>query len=143
MPMPSEYALAQRQFDAFMAELQEELSTISRNIAYTTLQSVFIVFRRRLSVAQAIDFAQYLPPILRAIFVSEWNPAEPLRPWGALDVLDQEVKTIRQHHNFSKDGAIAAVSTVLWRHVDAYRFRFVLERLGPQAKAFWANGASL
>jgi uncharacterized protein (DUF2267 family) len=52
----------------------------TRNQTYTTVQRVFQVFRRRLDVKDAIRFANALPPILRAVFVADWDTDEPLLP---------------------------------------------------------------
>ena len=142
MPMPKEYATASRDFDAFLSDAKDALDALSTNTAYTTVQSVLIIFRRRLTIAQAINFAGVLPPVLRAIFVSNWNVNEPALPFTDLGSLNQEVKTIRRSHNFSPDRSIEPVSSVLWKYVDARRFASTLEEISPDAISFWVEGSS-
>jgi uncharacterized protein (DUF2267 family) len=51
------------------------VTTVGDDRPYTMTQGVFQVFRRRLNVTEALRFADTLPPVLRAIFVADWNPA--------------------------------------------------------------------
>jgi uncharacterized protein (DUF2267 family) len=37
------------------------------------VQGVLQTFRRRLEISEAIRFAGVLPPVLRAIFVADWD----------------------------------------------------------------------
>ncbi len=76
MPMPMEYRQASVDFDRFMEDLKEVSMLSTSHQAYTMLQAVFQVFRRRLSIQQSLDFANTLPPVLRAIFVSDWDVAK-------------------------------------------------------------------
>jgi len=97
------------------------------------------VFRRRVTVQQALDFAGVLPPVLRAIFVSDWNLDEPRKPFASRAEMTGEVLELRPDHNFSTDTAIADVATVLRRHVDAAAFERVLAGLPSGARDFWAS----
>lgn len=138
MPMPQEYFAASRDFDAFMEDAKQALGHQSHHQTYTTVEAVLTVFRRRVSVADGLRFADALPPVLRAIFVAGWDPDVPLRPFTSRAEMDAEAKTIRQHHNFAPDGAILTVAQVLRRHVDADRFARMLASLPEPARAFWA-----
>ncbi len=77
MPMPLEYREASADFDAFMKDLVATSMIQTSHQAYTMLQAVLQVFRHRLTVGQAIAFAKVLPPVLRAIFVSDWDVEAP------------------------------------------------------------------
>lgn len=142
MPMPREYQRAEAEFSAFLEDIKTELNSPTRNTAYTTVQSVFIVFRRRLSLEQAIAFASVLPVILRAIFVQDWDTAEARRDFTGLDALNAEVKAVRQAHNFSPDRSIEEVAAVLRRHVDQAAFEKTLAAISPEALAFWSVSTS-
>jgi len=137
MPMPQEYRHAQREFDAFIADTQEALSFATRHMTYTTVQSVLIVFRRRLTVDQAIRFATVLPAVLRAIFIKDWDTDQPIRPFEDPASLNDEVKSIRQSHNFSPDQSIEKVATILWRYVDQHQLEAVLKTVSSEASRYW------
>jgi uncharacterized protein (DUF2267 family) len=101
------------------------------------LQAVLQVFRRRLSVSEAVLFAGVLPPVLRAIFVSDWELDEPRREFASRAEMTREARELRPDHNFSTETAIADVASVLRRHVDAEAFERILDRLPQEARAFW------
>lgn len=140
MPMPLEYRQASADFDAFMKDLVATSMLTSSHQAYTMLQAVLQVFRHRLSVGQAIAFANMLPPVLRAIFVSDWDVDAPARPFVTRDELMKEIRALRHDHNVSTDTAIEDVTSVIRRHVDPAAFERVLRRLPPEARDFWFMG---
>ncbi|PYB71202.1 DUF2267 domain-containing protein [Rhizobium wuzhouense] len=137
MPMPLEYRQASADFDRFMKDLVTTSMLTSSHQAYTMLQAVFYVFRRRLTVAEAIAFAGVLPPVLRAIFVSDWRLDEPQMPFVARDELQKEVRAFRHDHNLSTETAIEEVAECLKRHVDARSFERLLAGFAPEAREFW------
>jgi uncharacterized protein (DUF2267 family) len=137
MPMPMEYRQASRDFDAFMEDLRDISMLQTTHQSYTMLQGVFQVFRRRLTTKQALAFADTLPPVLRALFVSDWDVEEPCLPFGTFAEMTREVKALRPDHNFSTDTAISDVAAVMLRHVDLSAFEAVLAELPPGAKQFW------
>lgn len=138
MPMPPEYFSASRDFDEFMTDAKSALGHDSHHQTYTSVQAVLTVFRRRLEVGDALRFADVLPPVLRAIFVADWNAEEAQRPFGPRADLEREVRAFREHHNFAPDGAIATVAEVLRRHVDRRDFERVLATLPEGARDYWA-----
>lgn len=137
MTVPMEYRQASRDFDAFLVDARDTAMLQTTNQAFTMAEAVLTVFRRRLSVADALAFAAVLPPVLRALFVSGWDIAEPIRPFAERDVLTREVQAFRGDHNVSPQTAIADVAAALGRHVDPAAFVRVLDRLPPAARAFW------
>lgn len=138
MTIPREYREASRDFDAFMLEVRDHSGLATTNQTFTMVEGVLRVFRRRLPLGGAITFAQVLPPVLRALFVSDWNSDEPLKGFGTRQEMTSEVRELRRDHNFATDSAIADVATVLRRHVDAAAFDRVLDTLPDGARAFWA-----
>jgi len=138
MPVPMEYRLASQDFDRFLGEVAQETGLATRNQAYTTTQGVLLCFRRRLSLNEAIAFAQVLPAMLRALFVMDWDVSEPLAESWDRAAMTTEVKQLRLDHNFSPDDAIANVAHVLRGHVDAAAFARCLAALPPAASEFWS-----
>ena len=141
MPIPSEYQQATLQFERFMVDARDAAGLATTNMAWNMVVGVLYVFRRRLSVPQALRFAEALPPVLRAIFVSGWSHelelhAEPL-PWVDRETLTAEVRALRHEHNFSPPDAITAVAQALRRHVDAEALAAVLATLPAPAREFW------
>lgn len=132
-----EYQHASEAFEAFLADAREATGLTTRNQTYTTVQAVLHVFRRRLTIADALRFANELPPILRAIFVEGWNIQEEQLPFTDRAAMAMEVQALRCDHNFSPDSAIADVAKALRRHVDAAAFTRMLATLPKEAQEFW------
>ncbi|MBV6520193.1 MAG: hypothetical protein MNPFHGCM_00298 [Gemmatimonadaceae bacterium] len=137
--MPAEYQRAADQFDAFLTDVRDACEFGSRHQAFTTAQGVLLAFRRRLPVADAIRFAGVLPALLRALFVSDWDPAEPRRAFTTSEDALLEVRALRALHNFSPDGAIESVAWALRRQVDVVQLQAMLCTLPPGAAEFWAT----
>jgi uncharacterized protein (DUF2267 family) len=132
-----EYRTASRDFERFLLDARDIAMQQTRNQTYTTVQGVFQTFRRRLAVRDAILFANVLPPVLRAIFVADWDLEEPRQPFGDPIAMTKEVKSLRGDHNLSPDTAIRDVATALRRNVDEAVLDRVLQRLPPGAAEFW------
>ena len=109
----------------------------THNQPSTRVQAVLTAFRRRLTLPQAIAFAGVLPPVLRAIFVSDWDTDEPLRPFENRAAMTREVMDFRKDHNTSPDSAIRDVASALAHHVDQAAFQRVLRTLPAEAADFW------
>lgn len=137
MPVPSEYARASDQFYSLLVDARDAAGLGSTHQAYTMLQGVLQVFRRRLDVGDAIRFASVLPPLARSLFVADWNVDEPKRAFGSREEMTEEAKSLRAAHNFAPDSAIRDVALALRKHVDEDAFDRVLARLPDGAVAFW------
>ncbi|OFE13442.1 hypothetical protein PHACT_10075 [Pseudohongiella acticola] len=137
MPLPQEYQRASDQFYSFLTELRDLSNFGSSHQTYTMVQGVFQVFRKRLQVRDAIKFADALPAILRAIFVSDWDTEQPIEPFCDLFEMNAEVKQLRAEHNFSTDTAIQDVGNVLKKYVDEEKFTSVVRDLPIEAQQFW------
>jgi uncharacterized protein (DUF2267 family) len=138
MPVPPEYQRATDDLYAYLLDARDAAGFGSTHQAYTMTQGVLQTFRRRLSLADAIRFANVLPAGLRAIFVSDWDPEEAVRPFGSRDEMAREVRALRAEHNYSPDDAIDLVGSALRRHVDEPEFDRVLARLPEGSVDFWA-----
>jgi len=140
MPKPNSFQRPGQKFTAFLSDSQEALDLPTSNAAYTTVEAVFTVFRRRLTLKQAVSFAQVLPPVLSALFLKTQDvDAEPLS-FAAEDDLERDVRQFRRNHNFSPENSIPTVSAVLWRHADARDLSRVLDTFPKDAKNYWRSG---
>jgi uncharacterized protein (DUF2267 family) len=137
MTIPMELQHASEDFDKFLIDARAISGLATRNQTYTMVQGVFQVFRRRLDLRDAIRFASVLPPILRAVFVADWDTDEPLLPFDDHGVMTREVQALRRDHNFSPETCIRDVATALQRHIDESSFKRVLASLPAGASDFW------
>ena len=136
MPMPGSYRHASREWHAILDDAKDRLGLVSENAAYTAIDAVFQVFRRRVTAAEGLAFASVLPAVPRAIFVADWQPAEPL-PFAPRAALAAEAQAVRPHHNLTPPHAIEAVAWAIRRHVPQATLDRVLAEIGPEAVAFW------
>ena len=137
MPIPMDLAHAEDMFERNLGQVKDTLDLSTRNQAYTSLQAVLIVFRRRLTAEQVLMFADLLPPVVRAIFVGGWCNEEYVAEFGDRAALTDEVKALRKHHNFTPDCAIAAVTAILRQHMDTDRLQKKLQAISPEAVVYW------
>ncbi|MBI3531494.1 MAG: DUF2267 domain-containing protein [Burkholderiales bacterium] len=137
MPIPSEYQRASLDFDKFMVDARDMAGLATTNMAWNMVVGVLHTFRRRLDVNDAIRFAHVLPPVLRAIFVADWDTDEPPLPFGDRATMTREVQSLRVAHNFAPDTAIHDVAMALRRHVNEEDFDRMLAGLPQGAVDFW------
>ena len=128
---------ASRDFETFLADARDVSGLTTRNQTYTMVQGVLLVFRRRLSLKDGIRFASVLPPILRAIFVSDWDTDEPQLPFRDRREMTGEVQALRRDHNFSPETAIRDVAIALRKNIDEVSLERVIASLPQEASEFW------
>ncbi|WP_422033420.1 DUF2267 domain-containing protein [Reyranella sp.] len=137
MPVPVEYKRASMDFEQFMLDARDISGLATTHQTYTMVQGVFQAFRRRLDVKESIRFANVLPPVLRALFVADWDLDEPRRPFADRATMTHEVQALRPDHNFAPDSSIGSVAAALRRNIDQAALDRVLTGLPPGALAFW------
>jgi uncharacterized protein (DUF2267 family) len=137
MPVPPEYRRASIEFEKFLLDAREAADLTTTNQTYTMVQGVLQAFRRRLTIPEAIRFAGVLPPVLRAIFVADWNVDEPRRSFGDRAEMIREVQSLRTEHNFAPTTAIEAVAVALRKNIDEAKFDKELDTLPSAAREFW------
>ena len=137
MPMPWTYRHASKEWQAFLDDAKDQMGLVSDNMAYTAVDGVLQVFRRRLTAGQGLAFATVLPAVPRAIFVNNWVPGDPPAPWLDRATLTAEVMSLRPNHNLTPPNAIMATAFALRRRVDRRDLDRVLGALGPDAQAYW------
>ncbi|WP_225027321.1 DUF2267 domain-containing protein [Xinfangfangia pollutisoli] len=138
MPMPWTYRQATREWQAFLAIAREEMGLATDNLAYTAVEGVLKAFRRRLTPQQAIDFAQILPSVLRALFIADWRLDEGPLPPGTRADWTQEALALRPHHNLTPPNCVAATALALRKSVLRGDLDRVLAQLPAFAEEFWA-----
>lgn len=137
MPMPWTYRHAQKEFAAFLSDARDRMGLVSDNMAYTAVDGVFQVFRRRLTVAQGLAFADLLPCVLRAVFVYRWDAGAAPVPFAGRAEMTREAQAVRAAHNLTPENAIEAVAWALRRRVDQRALDALLAELPEGAADFW------
>lgn len=137
MPMPMEYRTAQRDFDAFMVALRDRSGLTFTHQTYTMLEAVFLAFRRRLAPRDVVLFADALPPVLRGLFLTAWDPEQGPCPMGTPQEWIADVKALRPDHNLSPPSSISDVGSALREALGETAFSDLLSRLPEPSRAFW------
>ncbi|MFD1742925.1 DUF2267 domain-containing protein [Cypionkella sinensis] len=138
MPMPWTYRQATREWQAFLEDAKAAIGTPTDHSTFTAVEGVLRAFRNRLTPQQAIDFAQILPAVLRALFVADWRlDAQPL-PAGTRVDWTTEAKSLRPHHNLAPDGCVAGTALALRQSVHRADLERVLRHLPAFATEFWS-----
>ena len=135
MPMPRTCRQATREWQAFRADARAAMNLETDNLACTAVQGVLQAFRRRLTPQQAIDFAQVLPSVLRALLVADWQIATPLPPGTRAD-WPAEAMALRSHHNLTPPNCVEATALALRKSVLRGDLDRVLAALPPFAAEF-------
>jgi len=137
MPVPPEYQRATDDFYKLLTDVRDSTGLTTTNQAYTVLQGVFQVFRRRLDLKDAVRFVNVLPVGARALFIAEWDADEPRLDFEERALMTQEVQALRAEHNYAPETAIHDVAVALRRNVDQTAFERVLAQLPRGAEEFW------
>ncbi|MRS99672.1 DUF2267 domain-containing protein [Ralstonia pickettii] len=138
MPVPFEYQNPTLQFERFLVAARDYSGLATTNMAWNMVVGVLHAFRARLSVADGIRFAQALPPMVRALFVEDWDPALPQREFGDAQGWLADVRSVRHQHNFSPDNAVAAVAHALRDQVPPGTWDRAMQMLPEAARHYWA-----
>lgn len=139
MTVPQEYVHASRDFDRFMEDFMEISTLETHHRAYAVVRAVLHVFRDHLAVADGLRFAEVLPPVLRAIFIENWRPADQPPPFPDWRDLIAEVKANRRDHNLAGESSIRDVAQALRRNIAMGDFKRVLATLPPEAQRYWLD----
>jgi uncharacterized protein (DUF2267 family) len=138
MTWPLEYQKASVDFERFMVIARDAAGLQTTNMAWTMVEGVLLVFRRRLNMRQAIEFANVLPPLLRALFLDNWHPEQEPQPFANRQTLTAEVQALRSEHNFAPLNSIEAVALAVRSVVEQQALNRVLASLPSEARAFWS-----
>jgi uncharacterized protein (DUF2267 family) len=139
MPVPMDYRLASQEFEAFLLAVRDELMLSTTHQSFTVADSVFRVFRRRVKPQVLLDFIRGMPVGVRSLFIADWDLDEPLLPFCDLTTMGAEAKTLRPDHNLSTPDCIPPVARALRKITNAVEYQAAMDRLSPEAQAFWAG----
>lgn len=139
MPLPWTYRQATREWQAFLSEAKAAMNLESDNSTFTAVEGVLRAFRRRLTPQQAIDFAQVLPSVLRALFIANWHLDEGPRAAGTRTDWTAEAMALRPHHNLTPHNCVEATALALRKSVLREDLERVLATLPPFAAEFWST----
>jgi len=138
MTIPIEYKTASKKFDDFMLRARDFADLPTTNMAWNMVVGVLHTFRRRLTIQEALSFADALPPAIRALFLEKWDTTNQSDDkFGNPEELLREVRSVRSKHNFSPDKAIQAVASAMREIVDIEAFERALSKLSPEAQEYW------
>ncbi len=137
MTVPQEYIQASRDFEAVLVDVRDRAMVSTTHRAFTTLEAVLRVFRRRLTADQSLAFAGLLKTGVRALFVADWTMDEPVLPFVTRPRMQEEVMSFRRDHNLSPDTAIQDVTGALRLHMDEEKLKSFLTSVSPDALSFW------
>lgn len=137
MPMPQEYFFASRDFEAFMEALKRISLLQTTHQCYTMVEAVFHVLRNRMSTREAVGFAGCLPPVLRAIFVSDWDVEALPLPMADRAGLQREILAFRHNHNLSTPSALEDVGAALRETLGMTEFDRLLAAMPTELSRFW------
>lgn len=137
MPMPWAIRHATKDWQAFLADAKDRLNLTSDNAAYTAVEAALTVFRRRLTPAQAIAFANLLPACLRAISVQGWDVTAPPVSFASRHEMTAEAQAFRKDHNQTPDDVIESVAWALRRQVNQRDLDALLATFPEGATDFW------
>ena len=136
--MPWTYRQASREWQAFLADAREAMELVSDNATFTAVEGVLRAFRRRLTAQQAVDFAQVLPSVLRALFIADWRLDEGPVPPGTRNDWTAEAQALRPQHNQTPVTCVAASALALRKSVLRADLERALAKLPPFAAEFWS-----
>lgn len=137
MPMPLDYQHASEDFERFLREVITRTGLSTRNQAFTTVQAVLLAFRRRLDLRDALRFAQKLPPLLRAIFVADWDVDAAPVAVGGPEAWRRDIQSLRRDHNFSPDDTLIQLAGALRASIGAQAYEELRAAAPPWARDFW------
>ncbi|WP_313592121.1 DUF2267 domain-containing protein [Agrobacterium cavarae] len=137
MTVPQDYIQASRDFEAVLVDVRDRAMVSTTHRAFTTLEAVLRVFRRRLTADQSLAFAGLLEVGVRALFVANWTMDEPVVAFATRPKMQEEVMSFRPDHNLSPDTAIQDVTGALRLHMDEEKLKSFLKSVSPDALSFW------
>ena len=137
MPMPQEIAYASKQFMELLGALKERALLETHNQCYAMLRAVLHEFRSYMTIKQAIAFADGLPPLVRAIFVEGWQPAdEPPPPPSRKEFASAVARRLAPHH-YAPDNLASDVFAVLVPRAERTKIARVMDELPADLNNLW------
>lgn len=139
MPWPPEYQRASVDFEKFMVTARDHAGLATTNMAWNMVEGVLHTFRRRLTLEQALRFADQLPPVIRGLFIEGWKPGEQVAAPGTRAEMLREIRALRHAHNFSPENSIESVGFALFAVVPSDAFARALDALPLELRKLWSG----
>lgn len=136
MTLPLKYQNASLDFERFLVDARDRACLATTHMAWNMVVGVLHTFRRRLTIKQVIRHSMVLPPVIRSLFLEQWNPGQELAGFGTQDRWLAEVRSVRPEHNFSPPNAISAVAKALRNRMEQVEFERAPAELPPEAAQF-------
>lgn len=133
----STFAQAAHDAQHWVDELAAELDCAERQ-AYRLLRSVLHALRDWLSPEEMVDLSSQMPVLVRGIFFEGWRPAHtPSWDQKKQDFIDRVTFEMRDDMPTYPDGAIAAVFSLLTRHLDIGEINHVRKSMRKPLRDLW------
>jgi uncharacterized protein (DUF2267 family) len=124
----------------WLDQLAAELGTDDTREAWRVLRAFLQVLRERLTVDEAAQLAAQLPHLLRGVFYEGFDPSnEPERIRDRDEFLARFAERARLGSPDQAEGAAAAATRVLRRHISEGEFDDVLAQLPADIRAVLAQ----
>lgn len=122
----------------WLNSLQEDLGWSDRSRAYLLLRETLHAVRDFLTTEEAADLSAQLPVLIRGIFFDGWIPAKtPAKPRSVDDFLDRVTNAFDREPLVEPDVAVAAVFSLLRRHISPGEYRQVTWAMRKPLRDLW------
>jgi uncharacterized protein (DUF2267 family) len=126
--------------EAWITEMHNDLSWLSRDKVYHLLRAVLHALRDQLSVDEAAHFTSQLPLVLRGTFYECWNP----KTKNSKGLTKQDfLETIRNNFdhsdrlNFDLETGVSIALGVIMNHISPGEMEDVIQSSKPSLKMFF------
>lgn len=121
----------------WLVDLEYELQTENRQVAYHALRSVLHALRDRLPPAEVADLASELPMLIRGLFYEGWQPFDKPEKLNADDLLDRIEAEFDAPAPADPVRFLEAVLIVLEKHVAEGQMEKVRGTLPKDIQRLW------
>lgn len=130
-------ASVQKTFE-WLKDVERELGTEDRQVAYHVLRAVLHALRDRLIVEEAGNLAEQLPALLRGIYYEGWSPANKPEKMSKQQFLARIAAELESTAcEFSPSRSVSAVFSVLQKRIAAGEISDVRGALPKEFEELW------
>lgn len=126
--------------EAWITEMQNDLSWLSNDKVYHLLRAVLHTLRDQLSVDEAAHFSSQLPMLLRGTFYECWNPktksSKGLTKKEFLEAVRNNMDH-SDHLSFDLEIGVSIALGVIMNHVSQGEMEDVIQSSKPSLKVFF------
>ncbi len=141
MSVPDVVAHSVQQAQEWLKSLRDNAGLANTDEALAILRAVLHQLRDRLTVAEAVDFSQQLPTIIRGIYFEGWQPHRvPEKVNTQEEFIDKVTLKLLPRTN-PADRAIRDVFALLAHALDPGEIADVIAQMPAELKEFWPENA--